>query len=67
MRAKTLDARGKVGIIISLSGSVNYAVGVGYCFRGLINRFGIIDVILAVGIVGLIVVFRVAADAGAHV
>ena len=67
MRAEALDARGKVGIVICLGGGVNYAVGVGHRLSGLVDGIGIVDVILAVGIVGLVVVFRVAADAGAHV
>jgi hypothetical protein len=67
LRAETLDARGKIGIVIRLRGGVHHAVGVGYCLRGLVNGVGIVDVILAVGIIGLIVVFRVAADAGAYV
>ena len=65
--AETLDACGEVGVVIRLRSSINYAVGVSYRFRGLINGVGIVDVILAVGIVGLVVVFRVAADAGAHI
>ena len=65
--AETLDACGKVGIVIRLRGGVHHAVGVSYSLRGLINWFGVVDVILAVGIVGLIVIFRVAADAGAHI
>lgn len=67
LRAETLDACGKVGIVIRLCGGVHHAVGVSHRLRGLINRFGVVDVIFAVGIVGLIVIFRVAADAGAHV
>ena len=67
LRAETLDARGKVGIIVGLGGGVNHTIGVGYRFRGLVNGLGIVDVVLAVGIVGLVVVFRTAADAGAHI
>ena len=67
LRAETLDACGKVGIVIRLSGSVHHAVGVGHRLRGLVDGVGIVDVILAVGIIGLIVIFRVAADAWAHV
>ena len=67
LRAETLDARGEVGIVIGLCGGVHHAVGVGHRFSGLIDGVGIADVILAVGLVGLIVIFRVAADAGAHV
>jgi hypothetical protein len=65
--AKTLDASGKVGIVIGLRGSVYNAVGVGHCFCGLINGIGIVNVVLAVGIIGLVVVFRIAADAWTHV
>ena len=65
--AETLDAGGKVGVIIGLSGGVHYAVRVGHRLRGLVNGISVVDVVLAVGIVGLVVVFRVAADAGAHV
>jgi hypothetical protein len=65
--AETLDAASEVGIVIGLGGGVNHAIGVGYGLRGLIDGLGIADVILVVGIVGLIVVFRAAADAGAHV
>ena len=67
LRAETLDACGKVGIVIRLRGGVHHAVGVSHRLRGLINWFGVVDVIFPVGIVGLIVIFRVAADAGAHV
>lgn len=67
LRAETLYARGKVGIIVGLGGGVNHTVGVGHRFRGLVNGLGIVDVVLAVGIVGLVVVFRTAADAGAHI
>ena len=67
LRAETLDARGKVGIIVGLGGGVNHTVGVGHRFRGLVNGLGIVDVVLAVGIVGLVVVFRTAADAGAYI
>ena len=67
LRAETLDARCKVCIIVGLRRSVNHAIGVGYRFSGLVNGFGIADVVFAVGIVGLVVVFRVAADAGAHI
>jgi hypothetical protein len=67
LRAETLDACGKVGIVIRLSGGVHHTVGVGHRLSGLINGVGIVDVILAVRIVSLVVVFRVAADAGAHV
>ena len=67
MRTETFDARGEVGIVVSFSGSVHYAVGVGHRFRGLIDGLGIADIIFAVGIIGLVVIFRAAADAGAHV
>ena len=67
MRAKTLDARGKVGIIIRFRGSVNHTVGVSHCLCGLIDWVGVVDVVFAVGIVSLVVIFRVAADAGTHV
>lgn len=67
LRSETLDARGKVGIIVGLGGGVNHTVGVGHRFRGLVNGLGIVDVVLAVGIVGLVVVFRTATDAGAHI
>ena len=65
--AETLDACGKVRIVVGLCGGVNHAIGVGHRFSGLVNGFGIADVVLAVGIVGLVVVFRVAADAWAHI
>ena len=67
LRAETLDACGKVGIVIRLCGGVHHAVGVGHRLRGLVNGVSIVDVILAVGIIGLVVIFRVAADAWAHV
>ena len=67
MRAETLDACSKVGIVIGLSGGVDHAVGVSHRLCGLVDRLGIADVILAVGIIGLIVVFRVAADARADI
>ena len=67
LRAKTLDASGKVSIVIRLCGGVHHAVGVGHRLRGLVNGVGIVDVIFAVGIIGLIVIFRVAADTGAHI
>ena len=67
MGAETLDASRIVGIVIGFGGGVDHAVGVGHRFRGLIHGFGIADVVFAVGIVGLVVVFRVAADAWAHV
>ena len=67
LRAKTLDARGKISIVISLCGCVHYAVRVSHRFRGLVNGFGIVGVVFTVGIIGLVVVFRVAADAGAHI
>ena len=65
--AETLDASRIVGIVVGFGGGVDHAVGVGHRFRGLVNGFGIAGVVLAVGIVGLVVVFRVAADAWAHV
>ena len=65
--AETLDAGCIVGIVVGLGGGVNHAVGVGHRFGGLINRLGIADVVSAIGIVGLVVVFRVAADAWADV
>jgi hypothetical protein len=64
---ETLDTSGKVGIVIRLRSGVHHAVGVGHRLCGLINGVGVVDVVLAVGIVGLIVIFRVAADARAHV
>ena len=67
LRAKTLDTSGKLGIVIGLGGGVHNAVGVGHRLRGLVDRIGIADVVLTVGIVGLVVIFRIAADAGAHV
>jgi len=67
LRAETLDARGKVGIVIGFGGGVHHAVGVGHRLSSLVNGIGIVDVVFAVGIVGLVVVFRVAADAWAHV
>jgi hypothetical protein len=67
LRAETLDACGKVGIVVRLRGGVHHTVGVGHRLRGLVNGVGVVDVILAVGIISLIVIFRVAADAGAHV
>jgi hypothetical protein len=65
--AETLDACGEVSIVIRLRSSINYTVGVGHRLRGLVYGISIVDVILAVGIVSLVVVFRVAADAGAHI
>ncbi len=65
--AETLDAAGEVGIIVGLGGGVNDAVCVGHRLRGLVHGLGIVDVVLAVGIVGLVVVFRVAADARTHI
>ena len=62
MRAETLDARGKIGIVVGLGGGVNHAVGVGHRFGGLVDGFRIGGVVLAVGIVVLIVIRRVAAD-----
>ena len=66
-RAETLDAGCIVGIVVSLGGGVNHAVGVGHRFSGLIHWLDIADVVFAIGIVGLVVVLRVAADAGADV
>jgi hypothetical protein len=65
--AETLDSCSEVGIVICLSGGVYHAIRVSHRLSGLVDGIGIVDVILAVGIVGLIVIFRVAADAGAHV
>ena len=65
--AETLDASRIIGIVVGLGGGVDHAVSVGHRFRGLVDGFGIAGVVLAVGIVGLVVVFRVAADAWAHV
>ena len=65
--AETLDAGCKIGIVISFGGGINHAVGVGHRFSGLIHGFGIADVILAVGIISLVVVLRIAADAWADI
>ena len=67
LRAEALDARREVGIIVGLGSGVHHTVGVGHRLRGLINGLGIADVVLAVGIIGLVVVFRTAADAGTYI
>ena len=67
LRAETLDAHCEVGIVVGLGSGVNHAIGVGHRLRGLVDRFGIADIVLAIGIVGLIVVFRTAANAWADV
>lgn len=63
MRAKTFDARGKVGIVVSFGSGVHHAVGIGHRLRGLVYGLRVTDIVLAVGIIGLVVVFRTAADA----
>ena len=62
--AETLDAGGKVLVIIGLSGGVNHAVGVGHRFSGLIYGIDVGLVVLAVGVIRLIVVGSIAADTG---
>ena len=66
-RAKTLDASCIIGVVIGLGGGIHYTVGVGHRLRGLVHGICVVDVILAVGIIGLVVVFRVTADAWADV
>ena len=62
--AETLDAGGEVLIIIGFGGGVNHAIGVGHRLRGLIHGIDIGLVVLAVGVVCLIVIGGIAADAG---
>ena len=61
--AETLDAGCEVLVVIGLSGGVNHAVGVGHRLSGLIHRLDVGLVVLAVGIIRLIVVGGIAADA----
>ena len=67
LRAETLDAAGKVAVVIGFGGGVHHAVGVGHRLRGLVHRSSVADVVLAVGIIGLVVIFRTAADAGTDI
>lgn len=59
--SEALDARGIVGVVVGFCGGVNHTVGVGHGFSGLIHRVNR-RVVLAVGIIALIVVFRVLAE-----
>jgi hypothetical protein len=61
---ETLDAGGKVLVIIGFGGGVNHAVGVGHRFSGLIHGIDVGLVVLAVGVIRLIVVGSIAADTG---
>jgi len=62
-RTKTLDARSEVGIVIGFGSGVNNAVGVSYRLGVLVHGFGIRNIIFTIGIIGLIIVSGIAADA----
>ena len=61
--AETLDAGREIGVVVGLGGGVNHAVGVGHRLGRLIHGGGVRNVVLAVGIIGLVVVSATAADA----
>lgn len=63
-RSETLETGCIVGIVIRFGCGIGHPVGIGYGFRGLICRLGIQLIVLAVGIVGLVIVLFVVADAG---
>ena len=62
--AETLDAGGEVLVVVGLSGGVNHTIGIGHRLSGLIHGSDVGLVVLAVGIISLIVVSGIAADAG---
>ncbi len=61
--AETLDAGCEVLVVISLGGGVNHTVGVSHRLSSLIHGLDVGLVVLAVGIIRLIVVGGIAADA----
>ena len=66
-RTETLDASRIVGIVVGLGGGVNHAIGVGDGFCGLVNRISIADVVLAVGVISLVVILRIAGHLWIHI
>ena len=62
-RSETLDAGCEVGIVIGFGGGVNHTVGVSHSLSVLIYGFSVRHIVLAVGIIGLIIVGAIAADA----
>lgn len=62
-RSETLETGCIVGIVICFGCGVGHPVGIGNGFRGLICRLGIQLIVLAVGIVSLVIVLFVVADA----